>query len=307
MDENQGFDYSWSGFLDHIECFHEVTPIWILIGAGLFFGTALSLVPQLTKIVKMRSSYGISPIFVAVTQIAQSFIVLNIFCLHNADFRGTLQIPMSRTIPRLMSFCNCFILWFMYKPVSFLMNIFFDYQPRPGRSQATIKIEQLLSRIGTIGITAIEIIFFIPYLVIGTTRGFASSQLLNYGKVMGTVSSVMCIGQYLPQFITTCKLQDSGSLSIATLCIQAPGGLLNTIFMMVGNDEHWTTWLSVLVSCMQQFILLGMCIFFKVRAMYRRRNGTDSLLVDSRAEGDTTGGSQSLPHLVHDDGYTQLA
>jgi uncharacterized protein with PQ loop repeat len=85
------------------------------------------------------------------------------------------------------------------------------------------------------------------------------------GKFFGTVAGLICVAQYLPQMITTCKLRSSGSLSLVLLSIQAPGGLLNAIFMAVGQKDDWTTYISILAASVQQFLLLGICLFFKVR------------------------------------------
>jgi hypothetical protein len=80
----------------------------------------------------------------------------------------------------------------------------------------------------------------------------------------------------------TCHLKDSGSLSLALLAIQAPGGTLNALFMWIGQEDDWTTWISILAASVQQFILLGICVFFKLRkrrVMQQKGKGDDSSLV----------------------------
>ena len=302
MDDNPGFDYSWSGFLDYISCYHELDPLWIVTGVCIFLGTGLSMVPQLVRLVRMRTSYGISPLFVTITHLGQFTTVLNIFALHNADFYGVTQITPARTLPRLLSFCSCFILWFTYLPVCVLMSVFLDKEEREKRKHDQIKKEHVTYRLGTLFITGSEIILFLPYMIIGCLHGFGSPQVLYYGKIVGIFSSVLSVCQYAPQFYTTCKLKDNGSFSIVTLAIQAPGGTTNAIFMMLGNKEHWTTWLAMLTSALQQFGLLALCIFYKCRAMRRRKMGVDG----SALLGSDTAGGKSMP-TVSDGGDGSFA
>lgn len=242
------------------------------------------MVPQLIRLVRMRTSYGISPLFVTITHLGQFTTVLNIFCLHNADFYGVTQITPARTLPRLLSFCSCFILWFTYMPVCYLMSIYLDKEEREKRGRKDIDREHYTLRFGTSFITAAEIAMFFPYLIVGCKYGFGSHQILYYGKVVGIFSSVLSVCQYAPQFYTTCKLKDNGSFSLVTLAIQAPGGTTNAIFMMLGNKEHWTTWLAMLTSALQQFGLLALCIFYRCKAMRRKKLGLDEAALISSTD-----------------------
>jgi hypothetical protein len=88
--------------------------------------------------------------------------------------------------------------------------------------------------------------------------------------------------------ITTCKIKSSGSLSLLLLAIQCPGGLINSIFMIFGQGDNWTTWLSILAAAIQQGILLVICLVFSAKKKQRRHdditeartNISEALLVD---------------------------
>ncbi|OHT11072.1 PQ loop repeat family protein [Tritrichomonas foetus] len=274
MDDFSGFDYSWAGFLDYIRCYHIVEPLWIATGACIFVGTAISVVPQLIRIVRLRSSYGISSFFVLVTSMSQFFVVLNVFCLHAADFTGMMQISLTRTLPRQLTFGNLFILWIFYLPIAVMIFVFFDWKERPKRTLEGIQREWKLTIILSSILFAVSLTTFATFIILGFRFGFASSHVIRYGKVIGTISTFITVCQYLPQFITTCKLKDNGSLSLITLAIQAPGGTMNAIFMMVGNNDDWTTYLSTLSSAIQQWLLLILCAYYKLRQRrQKKKNG----------------------------------
>jgi uncharacterized protein with PQ loop repeat len=305
MDTNPGFAYSWSGFVDYSSCYHTVRGFWIFAQSVVFFGTGLSMVPQIFRIVKFSSSHGISPIFVSITTVAQVTIVLNMFSLHNADFTGVMQVAAKYTVPRFLSFCVAFILWFAYLPVLYLISIFFDRIPRivPPRSDSTIAREWQVTTTLMCLVTGIEILVLIPYIGIGTYYGYASSELRAFGEISGIVSSAISIVQYLPQFITVCKLKDNGSFSLVTLGIQAPGGTLSTISMMVGQNEHWSTWLSLGVSALQQWILLFLCISYKWKSWCQERidglTSVDSFAQDADIDNRSLLRSSDVSHFSY--------
>lgn len=280
MDDNTGYHDSWNGFIDYLGCYHKVTPIWTSVGACVFVGTIISLIPQLIRIVRLKTSYGISPFFVFITSISQVLVVLNVFCLHNADFFGVLQITPTRTIPRLLTFGNVFILWFLYLPIGLLYLIFFDRNERKKRNHKSIQREWKMGIVTISLLIFTSILFFIIYFIMGLMTGFSSNAVIRYGQTLGTMSSIATIFQYLPQFIETCKIKDNGSLSLVTLAIQAPGGTINAIFMMVGNSDSWTTYISTFSSAIQQWGLLLLCIFYKCkqkRCSFGKQNQTMSM------------------------------
>ena len=265
MDDFSGYDYSWNGFIDYIKCFHSMNPLWTAVGAAIFIGTIIGLIPQLFRIIKLRTSYGISPYSVMVTSISQLVVVLNVFCLHGADFYGMLQITPLRTIPRQLTFGNLFILWIVYLPIVSLVFIFYDNEERSNRKENSIKRDWKITFLLSLALVIVTLSLFLPIIILIFIVGPGSNEILNYGKILGTISSFITICQYLPQFITTCKIKDNGSFSLVTLCIQAPGGTLNAVFMMVGNGENWTTWISTFTAAVQQWLLLILMIYYKIK------------------------------------------
>jgi uncharacterized protein with PQ loop repeat len=274
MDTVSGFEYSWSGFLDYTACFHTMKTIWIIVGAVVFVGTGISVLPQVVRLIRLGTAHGLSSTYVIICSTGQALVVLNIFCLHNADFYGILQIPLSRAIPRFLTFCTMFILWFAYLPLLYLITIFFDFKPpRPvgAPSPRDRHLQWRFTSILSCAIAFLQIALTIPFYAFGTTIGFASETVLRLGSIAGVVASAMTVFQYLPQFMTLCKLKDNGSLSLLMLAIQAPGGTVSTIFMCIGNSDNWSTWLSLGLSAVQQWFMLALCLFYKARVFVTKR------------------------------------
>jgi len=277
MDEFSGYVYSWSGFIDYIRCFHVVKPVWKIAGSLIWLGTALSLLPQLLRIVQNRSSYGISPMFVVLTSVSQFLVVMNMFCLHNADFVGANQISMSRVIPRFLTFFNLFTLWYGYFPVIILLYVFFDMQPRVKRTREKFGIEKKEILLISVGFPIFCVFLYTFFHAMSTKHGYGSQFILGLGKSCGGIASILALIHYIPQFVRTYNLKDHGSFSLLMLGIQAPGGLTNAMVMWIGQGEHWTTFTPMMLSAIQQFLLLGMCLYYK---HIRNSNLNNHLLSD---------------------------
>jgi uncharacterized protein with PQ loop repeat len=108
-------------------------------------------------------------------------------------------------------------------------------------------------------------------------NGFNSREIQDYGRILGGFATILVFFQYLPQMITTWQLQGPGALSITLMCVQAPGGLANALFLWMGQKNHWTTWLSIFVAAIQMLILLVMCLWFKFRRGRRMSSGEWSI------------------------------
>ena len=230
--------------------------------------------------VKKRTNFGLNPFFVCMTNFGHFVILTNIVSLHITDFVGILQISVLKAIPTFQTFLNAFILWFAYQPCIYLNMLFLDKEPRPNYKQAERKRGTFFLYFLTVLLISIFVMIYIVLFSLGGLFGFQSSQVQYLGHVFGIIAMFICIFQYFPQIITTCRLKNHGSLSILMLAIQFPGGFLNAFFMCFGQHEHWTSWLSTMAAAAQQMILFLICIFFKCRNKMKNKN-YDELVGDS--------------------------
>jgi len=111
---------------------------------------------------------------------------------------------------------------------------------------------------GILGMTlGFSMLGFLMYFVIH----FDGSVIMSYGKVIGLLSSILTLVQWLPQIYTTWKLRHPGSLSLPMLFIQTPGSVIVIFFQItVGSDV--TTWFPYVVTFISQASLIVMCFIF---------------------------------------------
>lgn len=260
------FDYSYSGFVDYSYFFENKELIWVAIGSVIFIGTVISVIPQILNLVRKKSNYGLNPMFVCLTNLGHFSVMTNIICMHTSDFPGLFQISVVRCLPTFLTFLNAFIMWVCYHSVIYLNIIFFDQEPRVKRGMKTLRRERKFA----IGFTSSLLITFVAvttaFYVLIFLKGMNTDSLHMVGHVCGVAAMCIGIAQYLPQMITTIRLRDHGSLSLVMLAIQFPGGFANALFMLFGQHEKWSSWLSTMSAAFQQMILFIICMFFKLRS-----------------------------------------
>lgn len=65
--------------------------------------------------------------------------------------------------------------------------------------------------------------FVLAILGVGSAYGLDSPTAVLLATAFGILSLLLSIAQFIPQIWTTWKLKQIGSLSIATMAVQAPG------------------------------------------------------------------------------------
>ena len=90
---------------------------------------------------------------------------------------------------------------------------------------------------------------------------------LRYARVLGWASAASASVQYLPQLRETCKLGDAGSLSFMTYAIQGLGAAAVAVNQIVVLHDPWMVWLPNVVSGATQLVVLGTSIYFFLRRM----------------------------------------
>ena len=287
MDEFRGYSTSFNGFIDYHACYHKVGTMWNIIGGLIFFGIVLSVMLQIISFIRKKTSFGFNALTVFITSWGQFLVFLNYICLHTADFAGLLQYEITTWLPRLMTLINLFTLWFLYLFVPFYLFIFGDFAVRPGISFETQKKQFHLFYIICVLISIFDTICVLIAWIFGILFGFSNSQIFLVGQIFGNIDAINVMIQYFPQIITTLKLKDPGSISISYLAIQGPGGLIQVLFMWLGNHDNWTTWISMVFSALQQFILLIICVIFKLKNRYSKKTFS-SILNSEQSISDRT-------------------
>lgn len=96
--------------------------------------------------------------------------------------------------------------------------------------------------------------------------------------LLGTVSLVLSICQFVPQLCKTYRLKQAGALSVSAMSMQAPGSFVFCYTLAVSPGTNVSTWMTYFVGGCLQSCLLILCIY------YDRQASHDYQLVD---EDDT--------------------
>lgn len=266
---------SFNFFPDYSKSFIQTETTWLIIGLCITFGTILSVIPQMLIIIQKRSSFGLSDITIFLTSIGQFILTVNVLCFDTKVFVGSFQFSFFKIFSTFLTFLNLFLLWLCYLFIVFLKIVFISSNDN--------RIRPLLFIILTV-ILSLALLYI--YFFLGLRYGFDSRNLKKYGTLLGTIASLLVYGQYLPQFYTTIMLKTSGSLSLLMLEIQAPGGLINALFMWIGQGHHWSTWISLMMAAIQQFILLFICCYFKIRKVIENQNAYGDIDLEISADSN---------------------
>lgn len=100
-------------------------------------------------------------------------------------------------------------------------------------------------------------------------RAMRAAQWIGF--LLGLAGTACVIVQWTPQIWTTWKLKAVGSLSLLMLLIQLPGTLIVIYFQGFVNSAHWSTVLPYIVTAIQFFILIALCLFFLARDWWQMR------------------------------------
>jgi uncharacterized protein with PQ loop repeat len=123
-----------------------------------------------------------------------------------------------------------------------------------------------------VGASIFVTLFLVTLISVALVFAFPRHTQL-WADILGSVSGILGMIQYVPQIRYTWKAKDVKSLSITTLVAQAPGSFLFALSLglRVGL-EGWSTWIVYVITGSLQFVLLGMAFTF---AQQRRQQSKD--------------------------------
>jgi hypothetical protein len=112
-------------------------------------------------------------------------------------------------------------------------------------------------------------------IIISTSLAVSRPGFLEtWGNILGITATILAAIQYLPQIWMTWHLGHVGSLSIPMMLIQTPGSFVWAASLTARlGVKGWSTWGVFLVTGCLQGCLLGMGIWFEIKA--RREQGDE--------------------------------
>jgi hypothetical protein len=145
-------------------------------------------------------------------------------------------------------------------------------------------------------VLAVSLAFFIVAFIGSVVFVYAlPSHVRGWANFLGLLATGLAAIQYIPQIITTWRLQEPGSLSVLMMCIQTPGSFVfaASLYARLGKGG-WSAWgLFIFTGCLQG-CLLAMSLGF----LWRDRKEQKRLEEEAAANGNS---SERTPLLVTED------
>lgn len=117
----------------------------------------------------------------------------------------------------------------------------------------------------------------------------APSHIRGWANFLGLLATTLAAIQYIPQIITTWRLQETGSLSVPMMCIQTPGSFVFAASLAVRlGPGGWSAWGLFIFTGLLQGILLGMSLWFLWRDRQAAKSGGSPVVNGHREDDEQT-------------------
>ncbi|KAJ4990367.1 ATP synthase F0 [Stagonosporopsis vannaccii] len=269
------------------------------VSVFIVVGILVSYLPQHYKIISRRSSRGLSPLFVLLGTVSGTASIANILTLpeSTADMACCKEIGRFPCAAALLGIAQIGVQWTCFFFIMMLFLIFFPRAPIPGIDQDAEDTDA--SKMPTwkeaVLVLAVSLAFFIFAFIGSVVFVYAlPAHVRAWANFLGLLATGLAAIQYIPQIITTWRLQEPGSLSVLMMCIQTPGSFVfaASLYARLGKGG-WSAWgLFIFTGCLQG-CLLAMSLAF----LWRDRKEQKRLEQEATANGN----SERTPLLVTED------
>lgn len=247
-----------------------------ILSIFLIIGIIGTFSPQYVRILKRKSSLGLSPLFLTLgitsvyAQMANVIIMqLPVIqeCKNGAP--SCLSDVLAIVQVFVLSLCittNC-ILFLIYYPKPFDLRV-------EGR-EAKKCIYAFYVYMG--------ICIFTTFMVMASS-GIESVHTRNLGRFFGLLCTVLSCVQYVPQIWRTYASKTIGSLSVVSLSIQAPGSYFFAYSVGIRPHTDVSTWGAFFISGTFQLILVLLCLYLKYTGQEKLQNLEEEIREDGDIE-----------------------
>ncbi|KAJ3429787.1 pq loop repeat protein [Anaeramoeba flamelloides] len=246
----------------------------ITTGIILGLGSVLSYLPQVLKLFKRRSVLGINFIFIFFCTLNQFFAAANALILNLPKTIACAQVGFGKCYSSLLAMLQITGLWVMFFPVPLLFILFHNnYESiksrrQSKREQKKYKLYAFMYALIVLGVVVVALIATVSISI----QGPCSVIARTLAQILGVVSGIIVLFQWIPQIYSTYRFKGAGSVSVITLAVQAPGGFINVAFMIFISKEKFSTWFSFFVNTIQVIILFTMIIYYHLKSKIKIKN-----------------------------------
>lgn len=225
-----------------------------VVSVGLAIGIVASYVPQHVRIIRRKTSEGLSPWFLLLGVLSGMCAVCNIFLLARPVFGCCKFISAGSCVASTMGLVQISLQFIMAAMILVLVLIFARDQPfeNDGDFAKIQLVGQLcLISFGFSVLASLYVFFMVP------------SHIIALANLFGIAGALLAVVQYFPQIYTTATLKHAGTLSIPMMCIQTPGGFLWAASLAQREGTSWSSWIPYFTAATLQGIVLVLALYFE--------------------------------------------
>ncbi|KAH6634853.1 hypothetical protein B0J18DRAFT_32427 [Chaetomium sp. MPI-SDFR-AT-0129] len=242
----------------------------------LVIGMLISYLPQHVRIIKRRTSEGISPYFVLLGTTSATSAFANILLLPKSrqDVACCKELETFHCVAGLLGIAQLGVQWICFTFIFVLFLVFFRYGSNnddddhaDADDEQDTGVERPRWQTALV-IASLTLLHGLAVIVItGILSTLAKEHLPTWANTLGVMAAILAAVQYIPQIWTTYNLKHVGSLSIPMMCIQTPGGFVfaASLFARLGW-AGWSSWGIFVLTATMQGVLLSMAIYYEVQA-----------------------------------------
>lgn len=271
-------------------CTQEDAVATQVVGWVLTVGTLVSFLPQIITLVLSKNLDGLSALTWMLNYLSNMMTIVNAVMLNWSEIQCCEELPFGQCVENLVPLVQLAVPVFCTFLIFALTTLYSgrmtdkekerEAELRTNRRRSVADFFDFL--FGTNGF--IVPLFFASLVLTAITAGVGAMLMIFlgindnatilYADIAGVLAVIFLMVMYIPQLYTTYKVKHTGSLSLVTLLIQAPGSMAVVYFDAVQSGLSWTTWAPYFVSGVQQFVLIGMCIYYHFRNKKIAESGT---------------------------------
>jgi uncharacterized protein with PQ loop repeat len=260
---------------DRCEELRDLSVVNLIVSIVIVVGMLISYLPQHFRIIKRRTSEGISPYFVLLGTTSGTSAFANILLLPKSrqDVACCSELETFHCVAGLLGIAQLGVQWICFAFIFVLFLVFFRYHSADDVESE--EGDEAHPRWQTaLLVASLTLLHGLAVIVItGVLSTVAKEHLPTWANVLGVMAALLAAVQYIPQIWTTYHLKHVGSLSIPMMCIQTPGGFVfaASLFARLGW-AGWSSWGIFVMTATMQGALLYLAIYYEIRA---NANGAD--------------------------------
>lgn len=244
------------------QCYKAPATNVLVFGFLLFVGIFLAYVPQMIKLISLRSNLGLSlwtTVLASASNACSLFDALNQYWNY---FYCCMMISPWQCITILLVILNYTLTWFCWHAIYILALVFWP-DPAAKDEKEKQSREKYTHLFVFLGYMVFMILGFVA-IVLGTTVD-SFKQIVWFNTLLvsgfGIISAGLTLLIWVPQIYTTYVLKGSQSLSLIMMIVLTPGSFVN-LYYQIGMDAKFWIWIPTALAGFFQCVLCCMMVYF---------------------------------------------